>query len=139
LRWRAGSIAAVVLVCGAAIGVGERAEGPRTEPIAAVTPGGALLQVEVQPESGDLVPATAPVDAPAAAMATDGILVQRLADGSLHAELGDRFRCYAVTRRDADGNFEHACLEDPMAAGTFVSTAPAASAPAAPAPRWEVK
>jgi len=99
---------------------------------------GAAMRVEVQPESGDLVPAAGPAFLPGQDD-TQGsgreVVIQTRPDGGQYVDLRGRFLHYSIARRNAEGKIEASCTTGPTLA---TSSAPA-QAPATDTNGWEVK
>lgn len=97
--------------------------------------GRAGLVVEVDPPAGQGASTAGPIAGDAAlTRSTEGLVVERLPDGSRRVDLRGRFRSYSVASLAADGTIKLACADDE--AGAIALAQAAALRPAAdPAPR----
>lgn len=107
----------------------------------APAPARAGLVIEVDPPAGQPSATADPsevarriADDAGLARSTDGLAVQRLADGSRRVDLQGRFRSYGVVTIAADGSLRMACVDDPAGA-IGIARAAALRSPAGPGPR----
>jgi hypothetical protein len=114
---------------------------PNTEtfPDASPSPGTAGLQVFLDPETGELGPATAeqrrtliPQMERDLSYSDEGLQVITRADGSRHVHLEGRFQSYSVARMREDGSLETQCVQGEEAAHRLLQESPPSTGPAPP-------
>jgi len=120
--------------CGLA---GDEKKVPAESATAEGTPGKAAprMVVTVDPETGQLRPATAAERAALAAAgggrallrAPGATVVERFADGRVRAKLGPEYARYSIVRRNPDGTMTYDCLSEGKLDAALKAPAPAMS------------
>ena len=134
--FRAGAFACVLLVAGVATYASRNAEQPKAEHAAAaanaqpagnfvtVEVGGKKVRVDAQAlQQGPLTQAEAQqlADQLEGNKATDGLVQEKHADGTVAVDLQGRFQNVTLARKNDDGSVSAACVDTPEAASAFLT------------------
>lgn len=135
--FRAAVFACALLVAGVATYASRNAAPKKAEPVAAgatqtadpyvtVEVGGRKVRVNAQTlQQGPLTQAQAQqlADQLEGNKATDGLVEEKHADGTVAVDLQGRFQNVTLAKRNDDGTVSAACVDTPEAAGAFLRSA----------------
>ena len=126
------ALLAAAVATAAAAYASRSAEPPQARPAAANDPyvtvevGGKRLRVNAQElQQGPLTPAAAQrlADQLEGNKATEGLVQEKRADGTVAVDLQGRFQNVTMARRNDDGTVSAACVDTPEAATSFLTGA----------------